>query len=99
MLPNYRGLSHQLMSSEVRRNKHWRKMITSPFRQLWSKVVMGPKEVTKKVSSRLPTSKKGEAGGKEGDSEKDIDYSSLTIAQLKEKMRESGMASPTLKAR
>ena len=60
---------------------------------------MGPKEVTKKVSSRLPTSKKGEAGEKEGDTEKEIDYSSLTIAQLKEKMRESGMASPTLKAR
>ena len=60
---------------------------------------MGPKEVTKKVSSRLPTSKKGEAGGEEGDSEKEIDFSSLTIAQLKEKMRERGMASPQLKAR
>ena len=60
---------------------------------------MGPKEVTKKVSSRLPTSKKGEAGGEEGDSEKEIDYSRLTIAQLKEKMKERGMASPQLKAR
>ena len=64
-----------------------------------SKVVMGPKEVTKKVSSRLPTSKKGEAGGKEGNSENEIDYSSLTIAQLREKMRERGMASPTIKVR
>ena len=60
---------------------------------------MGPKEVTKKVSSRLPTSKKGEAGGKGGDSEKEIDYSSLSVAQLKEEMRERGMASPTLKDR